>query len=269
MNGRTLRLMLCTTLTWAAPLVASATTLVQTVTITAQQGSQTGPYELSVGAVSVANGQSVVGPDGTIFTEANKSIAGLSQADIFSRFAGTWTINDLFQVPAPGTAQQHQFIVPAASLTGEFPSVPVVVSPAEGATVPRVFRVQWDDDSPTRSAFKLQGLGQSHVGYNETRIADDDHEISVVFEPLETLKAATFTANGGRQDEFPAATPLVAGPKNTWLPVVQRWTLSLPRHFNVVNVPEPSTAVLLCASALWLSLGARARRSTRRVSAAR
>ena len=84
-------------------------------------------------------------PDGTIFAAVpeygviHHELHNLTVTDV-NRFIGTWTINDLQGLPNGVAPQKHTFNVRRSVLTS-FP-LPSIISPAEGAILPPIFKVR-------------------------------------------------------------------------------------------------------------------------------
>jgi hypothetical protein len=235
----------------AAPHAKQAHAIFVPLIIYTAPGSQSGPYDLSVLPTPGPSG-SIVAPDGTVFNTANMTLRGLSQAALASRFAGQWTINDAYETPG-GVVQQHQFPITAAMLTEDFAPLPELISPPEGSSVPRVFSVRWEDSDPTGSGFSIGWDGINRSDHTFTQIEDDHYRFTVNFAPGEVMKEVTFTAHDGETINLPKATPQIANPKNSWTPQLAKFTRSLPRHFQVLNVPEPTTGALIVALGAFAS----------------
>jgi hypothetical protein len=212
----------------------SASAITVQVQATHRPDVGTEPYSVS-GAIFELGESTLVAPDGTSMNPGHE-ISGLSLDELVNRFAGVWTINDL-DVLAGQAPQQHQFTVTAAALAN-FPGMPVVVSPAEGAVVPRVFEITWNDSNPTHSTFSLLG-----GPFTPRRIADDHYEITVDFAPGVNAKVMGFRAYNTRVMEL-NVTPLQPNSLKRFDPQINHRTSSLLRSFTAQNVPEPAAFTL-------------------------
>jgi hypothetical protein len=200
-------------------------------------------------------GASMVAPDGTLFTQSTAKLVGLSATDLTTRFAGQWTINDT-QDLQPGVIEQHRFNLNASALVNDFAPNPQMISPADGAILPPVFEVRWQDGNPNGSGFQTRGLSP----FDFTRLGDDHYRLSVKLAPGEQQRDGIFTAAGNRTTFLPLATPVTPNPIRRFDPHVQRTSVSLPRSFTVI-VPEPASGVLAALAAVLI--GRRQRRVIR------
>jgi len=186
-------------------------------------------------------------PDGTLFERYPKiplSAVNLTEAELTSRFAGAWTINDSWQLPAGTPTQHHQFTIAASVLTTLQP-VPQLISPPDGAHLPAEF-----DMVHTGAAYSLLINGGSPGSGNLNHI--NLSPFSKYF-PL-VVEGRSWNSKGV---DLGDATPLDPSPLKTIRVGVGGRSFSAP-HTWVVGVPEPSTLAL--GSVALLSLVALRRR---------
>jgi hypothetical protein len=196
----------------------------------------------------------VIAPDGTVMDEESE-VTGLTRDQMVNRFSGTWTIRDL------DALVNHTFVVDPSRLTAEFPETPTVISPAEGAIVPRTYDVIWSDGIPNAGSFQSNG----RVTDVPIQIGEDHYRFTSSILPPVQSEVVQFRAFLG-DSAFLPATPLTPLPPEEFRPTLFRRSLSLPRTFTVLSVPEPSFgAAPLAALALLRRRGhgAAERRGTR------
>jgi hypothetical protein len=176
-------------------------------------------------------------PDGTVFVNFTPSFAGLSYADLSSRFYGTWTIQET--TPAPATYHFTLSAVPVHPLA-------TIVSPGEGTTVPSTFDVHWtfaDENhppSPTHARVVLAPVTFEYpFGDSGVRFHLD----------LQGQASVPMQVRGGAIESLipyaSAVTPIESG---TPAYTVLGSYLSLSAPVNVTVVPEPGGTTLAVLS---------------------
>ena len=212
-------------------------------------------YNLFVSGFFV-DGSFAVAPDGTTLSSGNNVFNGLTAADVTSRFAGLWTWNDRFGLPAADPPQQHQFTVTASQMLNGFLASAPIVSPPAGSIVPRTFEVQLP--SSTNGGLHLFGLNGATTMFKN--LGSGRVELTINFPPGVDEIDLDIRSTRDSDTELPFATPLSPNPLHRFDPRVVRRALSVETILTVRNVPEPSAYVLAGAATLAVGRVSRWRR---------
>jgi hypothetical protein len=211
-----------------------------------------GTYGLRVGGLPLGVGTSMVAPDGTVFGLTPpidlSRVSGLTQAEFVNRFAGNWTMNDAGDfLGNPAPLQVHAFSITADSLLA-FPVRPTVLSPSEGAIVPREFTATWVNGR----SFTAPGIPLSFISVSGTAATVRLTLPDGVNQQLVGINAVNSAGNRV------LATTNAASPRYRYDIDFDRYSYSETRNITVLNVPEPATlAIAGVAASGVVTLGRR------------
>ncbi|WP_428306767.1 hypothetical protein [Lacipirellula sp.] len=119
---------------------ANAASLLVDIHLTRTAEHGTDEFSLEVPA---STGTTYYAPDGTVFTKSQRTVSGLTFADVISRFANRWTIVDGFNLPAGAPEQRHYFSLSPTLQLSDFRPYSTFISPSDGGIVPSTFQVNW------------------------------------------------------------------------------------------------------------------------------
>lgn len=234
----------------AQPACAQRTETVFFTTISNADGT----YDLLVSGTSMSFGTSLVAPDGTTFDRTSpllRDITDLTEIEFVNRFAGDWTINDAedtFGGPAP--LQTHTFSVSADSLL-EFPTRPVITSPAEGAAVPLQFTATWINGE-SLSVIAPIGVDEDYLSQSDT-MATVRLALPAGVSQMQVGLGVSDTLRG-----IVSTTSTEPSPRDRYFIATVKRSHSVIRSVTVLNVPEPATLTVATVAAIGLvNLGRR------------
>jgi hypothetical protein len=219
--------------------------------ITVERKADLSPAPYGIWLASSAllfDGGYAVAPDGTVFHNYSTEfthVSNLSEPELTSRFAGTWTLYNFFGVPAAQAPELHQFTVSSLLLTDSFPSIPSLLSPMERDVVPRKFEVVTSSGS-----FQLYG------GDGKFKSLDPNHtEVLLNFPGGVDQQSLGIRAYDAQTSQNFSATPLAPDPARKFFVNVSHRSYSPERTITVLNVPEPLCGslalVTIIAAPLW------------------
>ena len=204
------------------------------------------PFEIDSYPPIGAPWNDLVAPDGTMVGDHNvfgstEPISNLTQSELKSRFAGTWTIRDYFGAPS-GSPWEYKFNITSDQLV-MLASVPEILSPAEGSQVPAVFDIQHSGTGYTmhgqssNGSFRAGGTG-GHV--DQSNFSNDfPYAVQAWATNSSSFVVGNATPIGG------ASRELLIGVINTSYSEPRNWTL---------GVPEPASATLAATGLLSLTV---------------
>ncbi len=215
-----------------------------------RQADAVGLFHLSASAFGFTLGVSLTAPDGTVFeslpTRRLYEVKNLTAAELTSRFAGQWTVNDTWDVPAGAPTQFHNFTISTAQLS-TFPPIPGISSPSQDAVVPPIFDVVSGGS----------GLSISGGSVDWVSSTGPAKRLQVSFAPGELQRVIGLRAIDGNYIRLGTIPTSETNPVHRFRLVLTQDSESALRTVTAV-IPEPSTIGL--ASAALLSLATLRRR---------
>lgn len=135
-------LSLCSSFASAQPFPLLPTKLDVVVGYRSELGAA--PYEIQIRAGVASGNLTLTAPDGTEFKDKGFFtpfvVSGLTSIELTNRFVGTWKIADKTGVFPSDPIHQHEFTISDFALAN-LPTVPSLISPPDGATLPAEFDV--------------------------------------------------------------------------------------------------------------------------------